>query len=167
MPATGGGTTFVKKAGETMESDVKELLKRAGADASPAPRVRKDNRYVFNGEKPANPGTPAYRPNKRTVRRKVSTFTVLAALFGSGIVIVAYISNVIAVDTLAAETGRRQAQLEAQLSVNATLRAELNKKAAWERIGRTATDQLGLVFPTEQSVQLELDSHARARLEKR
>lgn len=149
-----------------MKSDVHALLQRAKKDI-PAPPPRKENRYVYGGSNTVPGETPAYRPNRRVTRSRFSTFNTMIVLFSFGIVIVLYINNVITVDHLAAEIGRRQAVYDAQLSANASLRAEVNKKAAWERIGKTATEQLGLVFSTEQPVQIAIDKDARSRTEKR
>ena len=46
---------------------------------------------------------------------------------------------------------------EAYLRASGYGRAEVTRKAAWERIGKNATEQLGLMFPTEQPTLFNVD----------
>jgi hypothetical protein len=150
-----------------MDSDVKALLGRAKA---PAPNTagkdkdsRRENRYIYGGG-PARPGSPsAPRQNTKAVRRRISTFNSIVLLFGGGIMIVLYVNNILTINLLAAEVGQLQVRLEAVQNTNASLRADVNKKSAWERIGKTATEQLGLTFPTEQPLMIMIDREALMR----
>jgi cell division protein FtsL len=127
------------------------LLKRAEADT---PELRKaavrDKRYIYNGDPQARTPGYAVRPNRTAVRRKISTFNLILWLFGVGIAIVLYVDNNITINRLAFEVNQLQTKYDAIANNNATLRAEVTRKAAWERIGKSAKEQLGLMFPTEQ-----------------
>jgi cell division protein FtsL len=150
-----------------MESDVRELLRRAGAETGKksgstvgVPAARKEKRYVFgDGARREAPKLPVAGPPppRRVVRRRVSTFTIITVLFGFGITIVVYVNNIIQINRLAAEIGELQTKYESTLNANASLKAELNNKSAWDRIGTVAGGQLGLTFPTEQPAPLTLD----------
>jgi len=131
--------------------DIDLLLKRAEADT---PELRKaavrDKRYIYNGDPQARTPGYAVRPNRKAVRRKISTFNLILWLFGVGIAIVLYVDNNITINRLAFEVNQLQTKYDAIANNNATLRAEVTRKAAWERIGKSAKEQLGLMFPTEQ-----------------
>lgn len=131
--------------------DIDLLLKRAEADT---PGLRKaavrDKRYIYNGDPQARTPGYAVRPNRKAVRRKISTFNLILWLFGVGIAIVLYVDNNITINRLAFEVNQLQTKYDAIANNNATLRAEVTRKAAWERIGKNAKEQLGLMFPTEQ-----------------
>jgi len=73
------------------------------------------------------------------------------------VAIVLYISNIIAVNRLAVEVNDLQQKYDAILNENEILRAEINRRSSLERIGRIATEQLGLQHPKEQPQWLEVD----------
>jgi cell division protein FtsB len=134
------------------------LLERAEADARELRKAPvRDKRYIFNGDPQAR--TPGYvvLPNRKVVRRKVSTFNIILWLFGVGIAIVLYVDNIITINRLAFEVNQLQTKYDTVMNTNATLRAEVTRKAAWERIGKNATEQLGLKFPTEQPTLFNVD----------
>jgi len=138
--------------------DINLLVDRANADAR-ASRMEppRDKRYVYNGDPQARTPGYAVRPNRKITRRKVSTFNIILWLFGVGIAIVLYVDNIITINRLAFEVNQLQTTYDAVLNSNATLRAEVTRKAAWERIGKNATEQLSLKFPTEQPTLLTVD----------
>ncbi len=141
-----------------MDDDVKELLGRTkpGQQAKNIEPPR-EGRYVYGGEPLRNPAVQGARPNRKIVRRRVSTFNTIALLFGGGIAIVMYVNHIITIDRLAAEVGQLQVRYEQIQNVNAGLRSEVNRKAAWEKIGATATNELGLTFPQEQPTMITVD----------
>ncbi len=140
------------------QKDIKLLLERAETDArEPRTAPARDKRYIYNGDPQArNPGY-AVRPNRKAVRRKVSTFNIILWLFGVGIAIVLYVDNIITINRLAFEVNQLQTKYDAVMNTNATLRAEVTRKAAWERIGKNATEQIGLMFPTDQPTLFDVD----------
>ncbi|MEK9138283.1 MAG: septum formation initiator family protein, partial [Bacteroidota bacterium] len=73
------------------------------------------------------------------------------------VAIVVYISNIIAVNRLASEVSHLQAQYDKILNANAVLKAEINRKSSWDRIGKVATEQVGLRYPKEQPTMFEID----------
>lgn len=146
--------------------DIDLLLERAEADAretrkapvrQPAREPVRDKRYIFNGDPQArNPGY-VVRPNRKATHRKVSTFNIILWLFSIGIAIVLYVDNIITINHLAFDVNQLQTKYDAIMNANATLRAEVTRKAAWERISKNATEQLGLMFPPEQPTLFNVD----------
>lgn len=138
--------------------DIDLLLERAEADARESRKApARDKRYIFNGDPQARTPGYAVRSNRKVTRRKISTFNLILWLFGFGIAIVLYVDNIIAINRLAFEVNQLQTKYDAVLNTNAALRAEVTRKAAFERIGKNATEQLGLKFPTEQPTLFDVD----------
>jgi len=140
-----------------LAEDIEEVLHRARVD-TPAKQEGpgRENRYIYNGSVP--PGSIGYaiRPNKKAARRKVSTFNIILGLFGCGLAIILYVSNIIAVNQLAFEVSQLQAKYDKVVNANAVLSAEINRKSGWERIARIAT-QMGLKYPTEQATRFDVE----------
>jgi cell division protein FtsL len=132
--------------------DVEELVYRAQSGTPD-----REHRYVYGEASSATNPSYAIRPNKKAVGRKVSTFYVIVILFGFGIAIVAYINNIIAVNKLSAEINQLQAQFDKIANGNAVLKAEVNRKSGWERIGKIANEQIGLRYPAEQARIFDID----------
>ncbi|MGA9363802.1 MAG: septum formation initiator family protein [Bacteroidota bacterium] len=81
----------------------------------------------------------------------------MAALFLAAVVIVLYISNIIAVNRLAVEVSDLQQKYAAVMNGNEILRAEVNRRSSPERIGKIAVEQLGLQHPKQQPQVLDVD----------
>lgn len=124
------------------------MLERAGEG-------RRDRRYVYSGDS-RTAGIPT-RTNRRAIRRKVSTFHLLMAIFSAGIIIVLYIHNIITVNRLAKEVNQLQQSLASLESSRATLQAEVNRKATLDRLGSVATGELGLRYPVDQPIPFSVD----------
>lgn len=147
--------------------DLDLLLERAQADArEPRKAPARDKRYIYNGEAQARNPAYAVRENRKVVHRKVSTFSLILWIFGVGIAIVLYVDNIIAINRLVMEVNQLQTKYDAIVNTNATIRAEVTRKSAWERIGKNATEQLGLIFPTEQPTLFSLDQEKLESLRK-
>lgn len=117
----------------------------------------RDKRYIYNGERATAQSNTVLRPNKPATRRRYSTFNIILALFSVGIAIVLYVNNIITINRLSFETNQLRTRYDTIMNANAALRADVSRKAAWERIGKAATDQLGLKFATEQAVLFDVD----------
>ncbi len=117
----------------------------------------KDHRYIYNGDSSQPAGTYAMRPNRRGTRRKVSTFNIIVLLFCLGVAVVLYVNNILVINRLSKDIGVLQARYDDLQNQNATLAAEVNKKAAWERIGAVAGEQIGLRHPTEPPEWIAVD----------
>ena len=120
--------------------------------------VSKDRRLLYTDDisQSARTNEPMNRSSKLP-QRTSSTFITMAALFLAAVVIILYISNIITVNRLAVEVGELQQKYEALRNGNEILRAEINRRSSLERIGKIATDQLGLRYPKEQPQLLEID----------
>jgi len=139
--------------------DVDELLHRAQTDIS-----TRTHRHVYgNSTATASNAGYAIRPNRKAVSRKVSTFYVIVVLFGFGIAIVGYINNIIVVNRLSAETDELQSQYDKISNSIAALRAEINRKSGWERIGKVASERAGLRYPKEQATPFNVDEDLMKR----
>lgn len=144
-----------------LSSDVAELVQRARSDAP-----TREHRYVYGDSSASSTPRFVVRPNKKVVGRKVSTFSLIVVLFGCGFVIVSYIGNAIAVNTLAADVNQLQTQLDKIVNSNAALKAEINRKSSWERIGKIANEQLGLRYLKEQPTLFDVDDEMLERAQR-
>ncbi len=138
------------------KTDVDILLDRTRPDSVHF-EPQSEKRYVFNGDPQSKIAGYAVRQNKRGVRRTRSTFNIILILFGCAVAIILYISNIIAVNNLAFETGQLQAKYDKIVNTNGALKAEINRKSGWERINKIATEQLGLRYPKEQPTWFDID----------
>lgn len=141
-------TVMAKKLAE----DVEELVKRAQSDV-PA----REHRYVYSDSSTSSRPGYAIRPNKKGVGRKVSTFYLIALLFGFGVAIVGYINNIIVVNRLLAEINQLQTQHDKISNGNAMLKAEIDGKSGRDRMGRVAVEQVGLRDPKEPPTVFDVD----------
>ena len=115
-----------------------------------------EKRYIFNGDSTSNLTVGRTHGNKKRSYR-ASTFNIILMLFGYGITIVLYIGNIIAVNRLASEVSLLQTRFEEIANTNTVLQAEVDRKSAWERIGKLASKMLGLRYPQEQPTQFEIE----------
>ena len=150
-----------------LAGNVAELLSRAergGKAKKPSPQpkpVEVDRRYVYNGDPQARTPGYAVRPENRKVtptKRKRSTFNVVALMFCCAIGIVLYISNLLTVNQLAVEVHHLQTQYDKIRNTNNLLKAEINQKSAWERIGNAAKNEVGLTYAKERARQFDVDA---------
>ncbi len=122
--------------------------------------VEPRDRQIYNGDVIADPQAtaPAYaiRPNKKTEKRKHSTFNIVGALFLLAVASLLYTSNVIAVNQLAKEVNDLTNRYNAIVSANEVLKAEINRKSSLDRIGTLAAG-LGMTNPKEAPVWIEID----------
>lgn len=160
-----------------LANDVAELLGRAEADTKNVsmqkvkaqPVVQRPSeppaRRIYNGDPQSNTPGYAIRPaNKKVVpKKRRSTFNIVAALFCCAVAIILYIGNILAVNQLAVEVHQLQTQYDKIVNNNSVLKAEINRKSAWERIGNTATHQIGLVYAKERPTSFDVDE---SKLEK-
>jgi cell division protein FtsL len=130
------------------------------------PEVHREQRYIFNGEPTATVSGYAVRQNRRTIRRRMSTFNIILALFVLGIGIVFYIDNIIVVNQLVVDVNALQGKYQRQLETNAALQAEVNRKESLERIGKMASESLGMQYAQEQPEWFTVDPDLQERAEK-
>ena len=141
-----------------MAGDVEDLLHRARIDSPGHQEIPgKENRYIYNGSPTSGSAGYAIRPNKKAARRKISTFNIILVLLGCALAIVLYISNIIAVNQLAAEVNQLQAMYDKIENVHAVLSSEISRKSGRDRIGKLAIEQLGLKYPIEQATRFDID----------
>ena len=117
----------------------------------------RNKRYIYNGDARSPAAGYAFRPNKRGTRRRVSTFNLILLLFSAGIAIVLYVNNIITVNRLAFEVEKLHTKVDSIRNTNAALHAEVDRKAAQERIGPIAIGRLKLLYPREQPIWIEID----------
>ena len=117
-----------------------------------------ERRLVYGGEvhEPLAPNVP--RGNRPVKRRRRSPFNLIAIIFLFSLLIVLYVWNKIAVNQLAVEVNDLQTQYQRVVSGNEALRAEISRKSALERIGKIASEQLGMTYPKDQPVWFDFNS---------
>jgi cell division protein FtsL len=96
----------------------------------------------------------AMRTNRKAVRRKRSTFTVIAALAAAAAAGVLYISNILAVNRLADEVNALRVEVDRRVNGNRILQADIDRKSTWERMSAVAVAKLGLQHATEPPATL-------------
>ena len=143
---------------------------RERASELTAPTVA-DGRYIYNGTlaSEAVRRTPGSVPatNKRTVRRKHSTFNIVSGLFLLAAACLLYTGNVIAVNQLMKEVNDLNGRYNAIASNNEVLKAEIARKSSLDRISTMAKDELGLINPKEPPVWFEVDQDKADELTKK
>ena len=159
--------TELQGAGEREQDKrgLEEILQRAREDDAGQPD--KERRHVFQRTKASFLETPVLRLNKKATSRAFSTFNIILVIFGLGVGIVLYISNIITVNHLAAELGFLQREYGDIMNAQTILLAEVNQRSSWERIERIATDRLGLQFPQTQGRWITLDEEMLERVDAR
>ncbi|HEX9656585.1 MAG TPA: septum formation initiator family protein [Bacteroidota bacterium] len=141
-----------------LRDDIEVLLNRARQD-SPRPHAPDEEEQSRTFGRDPQAATPGYaiRSNRRATRRKISMFSIVLMLMAFGAGTVFYISNVITVNRLAVEVGDLRTKLEKAQNTNAGLHAEINQKSSWDRIGKIATEELGLQYTKEQPGFFNID----------
>lgn len=114
------------------------------SEQTSAPAAERERRYIYNGAPTAHSTEFVLRPNRKAIRRKVSTFNLILLLFGIGGAIVFYISNIIAINQLSLEVEQLRQTLGRITSVNNALQAEVAGKSAPDKIMPIAAHELGL-----------------------
>jgi cell division protein FtsL len=154
-----------------LQEDVEAVLERARAQQVRPPVWKNSDRPAGAYDPQENVAGYAVRPRARaSKRRRASTFNIVIALFITGICIVLYVSNVIAVNQLAYDVHEMETRLDKIRNTNAELVATINRKSSLERIGPMATEMLGLespkeppvAFPVDKDKLRELDEHMEA-----
>ena len=133
------------------------------AEPPPQKTAQRENRYIYNGDRQASVTGYAVRQNRHGARKRFSTFNVIISLFAIGTLVVLYINNTIAVNELMGEINTLQGKYQRQLDMNATSQAEVNKKSSLERIGRIASEQLGMQYPRTQPLWFDMPADLRDR----
>jgi cell division protein FtsL len=116
----------------------------------------KERRYVYNGDAVARIDAPEYRVNRRVKSKKRSPLKWLIGVAVISAIVVIYIWNKFSVDKLTKEIADLQKQHQEISNVNEILRAEINQKSRLERIGKIATEQLGMIYPKEQPIWFQV-----------
>lgn len=117
-----------------------------------------ERRYIYSGDN--RPSAPGYvvRPNRRAIRRRISTFNIILLLLAFGVSIVLYVNNIITVNRLVIEIDQMEQKYNAIQNTNGALQADVTQKAALDRIGGIARDQLKMQYPAEQPAWIDIDT---------
>lgn len=133
------------------------MARATGKVVEAAPPPERERRYVYGGSTPAGWPAGALRPNRRGVRRKVSTFNIILLLFGIGGAIVFYVNTILSINRLASEVGQLEAEYQKIQGINQALRTDVSSKSSLERISPSAVDKLGLRASQTQQVWFTID----------
>jgi len=142
-------------AGPTVTLERRNSREQVSERVPPAPE--REKRYIYNGDPPPRTAPYVMRQNRRATRRKHSTFNLVVMLLGFGLAIVVYVNNVIAINRLSASIGDLEKKLMDIQNKNEMLRSEVSRKSGRERIGTIAAGQLGLRYPSEPPVAIDVD----------
>jgi len=142
-------------------------MHKAKSTAGQAETLVRERRYIYNGESRANVPGYAVRANRRGVRRRISTFYIILVLFASGVSIVFYINNIITVNQLAFEVSQLEQRYQSIHNLNADLQSQVTRKAALERIGVIAREQLNMQYPPAQPTPLDIDAGSLPEVKRR
>lgn len=141
-----------------LAEDIQEMSGRAQQDAARPVLPDPERRQIYSGDPQRSIAGYAVSPNRKGVRRPRSTFNIIAVIFLCGVAVVLYISNILAVNRIAAEVNAVQVQLDRLVAANQILRAEIDRKSRWERIGRLAAE-MGLQHPGEQPAWFDVEEY--------
>jgi cell division protein FtsB len=107
-------------------------------------------RMIYGGTMPPPPpsasGGGLYTPpkNRKVAKRSFPTSKIIAYLLVSAVLIVLYISNIIAVNQLVSDIHKEEHALQKALNEQEILRARINQLSSLERIRKRAEEELGL-----------------------
>lgn len=138
----------------------KNILKDSAAMPKFNDRLIYNNAVPPSSDPQANfPGAAIPRPNVRrvNVKKRTKTSNVVGMLFLFATAALLYVSNVIAVNTLAKEVNDLNNRHLQILSTNELIKSEINRKASLERISLVAQEKLGMVNPKEAPTWFEVD----------
>lgn len=116
-----------------------------------------ERRYIYNGEPSTLRREEITRGNRPITRRKRSPFNIIIAMIAVSLLIVFYVWNKITVNQLAIEINDLQQQYQKIQYANEVFRAEVNRKSSLERIGKIASEKLGMVYTKTQPISLNVD----------
>ncbi len=137
----------------------------------PSASTVSDGRYIYNGNVVSDQRSAApdreTRPNRRTVRRKHSTFNIVSGLFLLAALSLLYTGNVIAVNQLMKEVNDLNNRYNTIVSNTEVLKAEIARKSSLDRISLMAKEEVGLTNPKEPPVWFEVDQDKIDELTKR
>jgi hypothetical protein len=133
------------------------MARTAGKVVEATLTPERERRYVYGGSTPTAWSAGALRPNRRGVRRRVSTFNIIVMLFGVGGAIVFYVSNILSINRLSSEIGQLEAEYQKIEGINQGLRTSVTNKSALDKISTTAHDQLGLRASQTQQIWFTID----------
>lgn len=93
-------------------------------------------------------------PTRARRIKGLTTFNIVLVLIVFAVLVVVYISNVVAVDGLMMQQINLEREEQLLLQERETLRAEINMLSSYNRIQAIATEDLGLVHANQQPYSL-------------
>lgn len=81
---------------------------------------------------------------KRQKENKISLFNLLVFLFAFAAVIVFFVYNIIAVNTLAVDINNTRNEIVKNITLNNTLQTEIERLSSYDNLKSTAVDKLQL-----------------------
>jgi cell division protein FtsL len=166
--------------GKILKGDTEYFARKAFEETPPQVHTPNSNGFrearrpmIYNGSGSRTTSLSAdqtradvYTPrNRRPAGRKVSPFNVVVLLFAAAVVIVLYISNIIAVDQLMNDINALQNQRQRILMEQEILKAQINRLSSMERIRQKAEEDLQLRNPKQPPEILPVDRDKIEELE--
>ncbi|MBE2218799.1 MAG: hypothetical protein IAE90_11375 [Ignavibacteria bacterium] len=90
-------------------------------------------------------------------QRKISLFNLMVMLFITAGIIVFFVNNIIAVNSLVVESNNIRTEITKTTTVNNNLQTEIERLTNFDNIKSTAVDKLGLQYSTSKPKKIVID----------
>ncbi len=95
---------------------------------------------------------------KRTVKKRLSLFNLMVMFFIMAALIVFFVNNIIAVNSLAADNSNIQSEINKSASLNNGLQTEIERLSNFDNIKDVATGRLGLGFSKDRPKKIDISA---------
>jgi len=94
---------------------------------------------------------------RKIKHKKISLFNLMVILFTGAGLIVFFVNNIIAVNSLAVENNNIQMELNKTVTNNNNLQTEIERLTTYDNIKAVAIDKLGLKYSTTKPKKIVID----------
>ena len=90
-------------------------------------------------------------------QRKISLFNLMIMLFITAGIIVFFVNNIIAVNSLVVEGSNIKTEINKTVTVNNNLQTEIERLTNFDNIKNTAVDKLGLKYSSNKPKKITIE----------
>jgi cell division protein FtsL len=90
-------------------------------------------------------------------QRKISLFNLMVMLFIASGIIIFFVNNIIAVNSLVIDNSNIQTEVNKSVTFNNNLQTEIERLSNFDNIKNTAVDKLGLEYSTTQPKKITIE----------
>jgi cell division protein FtsL len=87
----------------------------------------------------------------RKPKRKISLFNFLIFIFTAAAVIILFVNNIIRVNSLSVENNKLREEYNSSVSVNNTLKTEIERLTTFDKIKPVAVDKLNMNYSNNKT----------------